>query len=155
MKRIITTLALLLSVAGMQVSSAAMKPKDLIELEKQASQIVLGKITKVTAKVVKSKTKAEVETPSEERKDIVYSLTVEVKRVKKGDRIEKGNKIEVLVWKKHTSKPKTSDPKPDEPTIRVGKPAVFYLKDTGLYLAKPEDKKFVLLPPNGLLLVRG
>lgn len=124
--------------SGSQIH-AAEAPKSTETLATQATHIVRGKVLEVTTKVERSK----IETSQGIHKDTVYTITVEVEDVSKGNNVSIGQRIAVKAWQPHTRKPSPPGRQGHEPIPKKGENATFYL--TG-----GEEKTFAAITPNGI-----
>ncbi len=138
MKTIARIVAPLLLLAS-SFSLAAKIPQTDEKLVAQASHIVRGKVLEVTTKVEKSK----IETSPGVHKDTIYTITVEVDEVSKGDVAKKGGKITVLAWQPHTREPNHPSSQGHEFIPKKGDTATFYLTGGG-------KEPFEPITPNGM-----
>jgi hypothetical protein len=120
-------------------SHAAKAPLNKEKLETQATHIVRGKVLDVTTKVEKSK----IETDPGVYKDTIYTITVQVEEVSKGDEAKKGGKITVLAWQPHTREPNPPGSQGHEFIPKKGDTATFYLTGGG-------KEPFEPITPNGV-----
>ena len=118
---------------------AAKIPQIDEKLIAQASHIVRGKVLEVTTKVEKSK----IETSPGVHKDTIYTITVEVDEVSKGDAAKKGEKITVIAWQPHTREPNPPGSQGHEFIPKKGDTATFYLTGGG-------KEPFEPITPNGM-----
>jgi hypothetical protein len=139
--KIITLITSSLLLLASNLSLAAKIPQTDEKLIAQASHIVRGKVLEVTTKVEKSK----IETSPGVHKDTIYTITVEVEEVSKGDEAKKGGKITVLAWQPHTREPKAPGSQGHEFIPKKGDTATFYLTGGG-------KEPFEPITPNGMVI---
>ncbi len=118
---------------------AAEAPQSTEKLETQATHIIRGKVLEVTTKVAKSK----LETYPGVHKDTIYTITVEVEGVSKGDETKKGGKVTVLAWQPHTREPNPPGSQGHEVIPKEGETATFHLTGGG-------KEPFEPITPNGV-----
>jgi hypothetical protein len=140
MKTIALIVAPLLLLAS-SLSHAAKVPQTDEKLVAQAAHIVRGKVLEVATKVEKSK----IETSPGVHKDTIYSITVEVEEVSKGDAAKKGEKITVIAWQPHTREPNSPGSQGHEVIPKKGETATFYLTGGG-------KEPFEPITPNGMVI---
>lgn len=138
MKTIALIVAPLLLLAS-SLSHAAKAPQSKEKLETQATHIAMGKVLDVTTKVEKSK----IETYPGNHKDTIYTITVQVEKVSKGDEAKEGGKITVLAWQPHTREPNPPGLQGHEVIPKKGETATFYLMGGG-------KEPFEPITPNGV-----
>jgi hypothetical protein len=127
---------LAISTGTTWAAKAPMSPKDRA---KQATNIVTGKVLEVTSKVQKS----EVEKAIGIHRDRVFTITIQVKEVSKGDGIAVGQKIAVVAWQPETRKPPLPGLQGHDAIPKKGELATFYLKSG-------KGKVYEPLLPNGI-----
>lgn len=137
--RTIALIAAPIFLLASSLSHAAKAPLSREKLETEATHIVRGKVLAVTTKVEKSKH----ETWPGVHKDTIYTITVQVEGVTKGDEAEKGGKITVYAWKPHTREPNPPGLQGHEAIPSKGETATFYLTGGGKEPFKP-------ITPNGI-----
>jgi hypothetical protein len=140
MKTIALIAAPLLLLAS-SLSHAAKVPQTDEKLKTQATHIVSGKVLEVTTKVEKSK----IETSPGVHKDTIYTITVQVEEVSKGNEAKKGGKITVLAWQPHTREPNPPGSQGHEFIPKKGDTATFYLTGGG-------KEPFEPITPNGMVI---
>lgn len=144
--RMIKSTALFAVVLGLTSSWAAKAPVSDDKLKKNAQAIVSGKVLEVTSEVKPSK----VETGPGTHRDTVFTITIEVETVSKGDKVKAGDKIKVLAWKTHTRQPNEPGLQGHGSIPRKGNVVTCHLKGTGFYLKKSKASTFVPIHPNGI-----
>jgi|GEM_PF-407060 len=117
---------------------AAKAPISAENKEKEASNIVAGKVVSVTSKIQKST----IEKAKGAHRDKISSIKVMVETIAKGKGIKKGDVILVVAWKPHTRIPPLPGLQGHESIPKVGDAATFYLKSKG--------ELFEPLMPNGI-----
>lgn len=137
--KIIALIATPLILFASSLSLAAKIPQIDEKLIAQASHIVRGKVLEVTTKVEKSK----IETSPGVHKDTIYTITVEVDEVSKGDAAKRNEKITVIAWKPHTCEPNPPGSQGHEFIPKKGDAATFYLTGGG-------KEPFEPIAPNGM-----
>lgn len=138
------TIALIAAPLFLLASSlghAAKIPQTDEKLVAQASHIVRGKVLEVTTKVEKSK----IETSPGVHKDTIYTITVQVEDISKGDEAKKDSKITILAWQPHTREPNPPGSQGHEAIPKKGETATFYLTGGG-------TKPFEPITPNGMVI---
>ncbi len=134
------------------LSPAAEAPKSQEKLETTASHIVRGKVIEVTSKVEKSKIKTYHDTD----RDTIYTITVQVEKVSKGDEAKQGEQIAVLAWTPHTREPNgyIVESMKQTPIYLPGRQGQDLIPKKGdnatFYLTGGGKEPFELLTPNGV-----
>ena len=123
----------------LQPQSCTKAPQSKEKPETQATHIVRGKVLDVTTKVEKS----QVETDPCNHKDTIYTITVQVERVSKGDEAKEGGKITVLAWQPHTRETQLPGSLGYDVVRRKGETATFCLTGKG-------KEPFEPITPNGV-----
>ena len=75
--------------------------------------------------------------------DTIYTITVQVEKVSKGDEAKEGGKITVLAWQPHTREPNPPGSQGHEVIPKNGDTATFYLTGGG-------KEPFEPITPNGV-----
>ena len=136
---IVTVFAI--GVACLHAAKVPMSPK---ELEKESSHIVSGKIISVTAMVQKSK----IERSLGLHRDKVYSITLKVASVSKGDGVKVGQEILIEAWQPSTRIPPVPGLQGHEPVPEKGDTVEMYL------LKNKKSKAYKPLLPNGIEITK-
>ena len=136
---IVTVFAI--GVVCLHAAKVPMSPK---ELEKESSHIVSGKIISVTAMVQKSK----IERSLGLHRDKVYSITLKVASVSKGDGVKVGQEILIEAWQPSTRIPPVPGLQGHEPVPEKGDTVEMYL------LKNKKSKAYEPLLPNGIEITK-
>ena len=136
---IVTVFAI--GVVCLHAAKVPMSPK---ELKKESSHIVSGKIISVTAMVQKSK----IERSLGLHRDKVYSITLKVASVSKGDGVKVGQEILIEAWQPSTRIPPVPGLQGHEPVPEKGDTVEMYL------LKNKKSKAYEPLLPNGIEITK-
>jgi len=128
-------------VVCLHAAKVPMSPK---ELEKESSHIVSGKIISVTAMVQKSK----IERSLGLHRDKVYSITLKVASVSKGNGVKVGQEILIEAWQPSTRIPPVPGLQGHEPIPEKGDTVEMYL------LKNKKAKAYEPLLPNGIEITK-
>ena len=104
----------------------------------QATLIIVGRVLAVDSKVQKSA----AETAIGVHRDVVYTISVEVSSVSKGEGLKGGDRITVMTWKPHTRIPPLPGLQGHDFIPKTGELATFYLIEDGT--------RYEPLMPNGI-----
>ncbi len=136
------------------LSPAAEVPKSQEKLETTASHIVRGKVIEVTSKVEKSK----IMTDHDTNRDTIYTITVQVEKVSKGDEAKQGEQIVVLAWTPNTREPNgyIVESMKQTPIFLPGRQGQDFIPKKGdtatFYLTGGGKDPFDLVTPNGVVV---
>ena len=120
---------------------AAEAPKTADQLAEKAAHVVTATVISVDSKNRRS----EVETAVGVHRDRVFTLSVSVDSVEKGDGLATGATIEVRAWQALTRIPPLPGPQGQDVIPKVGDRVTLYLHD-----AVADAEPFEALTPNGI-----